>query len=58
MAHPGVHVLVPKGHYFVLGDNSMHSFDSRFEVFGFVKHESVNGRYLLRIWPPWRWGVP
>jgi len=56
--YPGERLIVPKGHYFVLGDNSQYSFDSRFEVFGFVKHEDVNGRYLLRIWPPSRFGVP
>lgn len=56
--YPGERLLVPQGHYFVLGDNSMYSFDSRFEMFGFVKHEDVIGRYWLRIWPPWRLGVP
>jgi len=65
---PGVEVTVPKGHYFVLGDNSglwtdpvkgeVTSMDSRFEQVGFVKQENVYGRIVLRIWPPWRFGVP
>jgi signal peptidase I len=55
---PGVEVIVPQGHYFVLGDNSMSSFDSRFEQVGFVKQENVYGRIILRIWPPSRFGVP
>jgi signal peptidase I len=65
---PNVEVLVPLGHYFVLGDNSggwidpvkgeVTSMDSRFEQVGFIKHENVYGRIFLRIWPPARWGVP
>lgn len=35
-------VLVPPGHYFVLGDNRDNSFDSRW--FGFVPRDSIVGR--------------
>lgn len=35
-------VLVPKGHYLVLGDNRRHSADSR--VYGFVPHHELKGK--------------
>ena len=40
--------------YFVLGDNSIQSTDSR--VFGPVTEERIIGRVCLRIWPPAAWG--
>ncbi len=55
---PDVEVLVPEGQYFVLGDYSEFSFDSRFEEIGFIEHDDVIGRVYLRIWPPERFGVP
>jgi signal peptidase I len=43
-------VTVPPGSYFVLGDNSSHSADSR--IWGFVPAESVLGRVVWCYWPP------
>ena len=40
--------------YFVLGDNSIQSTDSR--VFGPVHGERIVGRVWVRIWPPASWG--
>lgn len=55
---PDVEVLVPEGYYFVLGDNSKYSMDSRYEEIGIIKQENVYGRIFLRIWPVLRFGVP
>jgi signal peptidase I len=42
-------VVVPNGKYFVLGDNSADSYDSRF--WGFVPQKSVCGRPLVIFYP-------
>jgi len=41
-------LIVPTGHYFVLGDNRDESLDSRY--WGFVPRENVIGRPLLIYW--------
>jgi len=41
-------VVLPKDHYFVLGDNRDHSLDSKF--FGFVPFSDLKGRALYIYW--------
>ena len=48
-------IFVPKGHFYVLGDNSPSSSDSRF--WGFVPKKNVLGKAIFRWWPPKRIGL-
>ncbi|MFT7676467.1 MAG: signal peptidase I [Planctomycetota bacterium] len=48
-------ITVRPGHYFVLGDNRLHSSDSR--EFGQVPFELIRGKVRARVWPPARLGT-
>jgi signal peptidase I len=49
-----LHLEVSPEHFFVLGDNRLHSSDSR--EFGQVHEDLVRGKVDIRLWPPGRIG--
>jgi len=49
---PDYKITVPKDSFFVLGDNSRSSKDSRY--WGFVPHKNILGEAILIYWPPQR----
>ncbi|MFA5092966.1 MAG: signal peptidase I [Candidatus Omnitrophota bacterium] len=51
-AAEGQKIIVPKDCYFVLGDNSVSSKDSRY--WGFVSKDDLLGKALVVYWPPQR----
>lgn len=51
----GQKINIPLDHYFVLGDNSYNSRDSRY--WGFVPKKNVKGQAMFIWWPPKRWRI-
>jgi signal peptidase I len=47
-------VVVPKNHYFMMGDNESDSCDSRF--WGTIPRSSIIGKAFIRVWPLSRLG--
>ena len=52
LAQEGSRITVPAGDYFVLGDNSASSKDSRY--WGFVPGRNILGKAMIIYWPPQR----
>ncbi len=55
MAYGITPTTVPEGHWFVLGDNTGNSWDSRY--WGFVDERDFIGEPFLRVWPLYRFGL-
>jgi signal peptidase I len=55
LTNPQETLVVPEGKYFVLGDNSPNSSDSRY--WGFVPMANLKGRLMLRYWPLGKFGA-
>ncbi len=49
LAGEGKKIIIPKDNYFVLGDNSASSKDSRY--WGFVPRKNIIGKAMLIYWP-------
>src|SRR6266851_5189922 len=45
-------LTVPQDSFFVVGDNLNQSLDSRYEGYGFVRRDQVQGKALLIYWSP------
>jgi signal peptidase I len=54
LSGPGTQVQIPSESYFVVGDNSANSYDSRY--WGFLPARNIKGRAICRYWPASRIG--
>lgn len=43
--------ILPKGYYFVMGDNRDESSDSRDPRIGLIKKSDIKGKVKIRLWP-------
>lgn len=43
--------IIPKGYYFVMGDNRDESSDSRNPSIGLIKKSDIKGKVKIRLWP-------
>jgi signal peptidase I len=50
-------VVVPEGNYFCMGDNRLHSTDSRFLEVGFVEKDKIVGKVVFRLYPFSKFGM-
>jgi signal peptidase I len=50
-------IKVPKDEYFCMGDNRLHSTDSRFSEVGLVKFDKIKGKVIFRIYPFNKMGI-
>ncbi|HCA40121.1 MAG TPA: signal peptidase I [Aminobacterium sp.] len=51
-------LVVPEGHYFMMGDNRPHSWDGRYWDHHFVPKKAMRGPAFFRFWPLSRIGIP
>jgi signal peptidase I len=48
---------IPEDKYFVMGDNRLHSRDSRSDTVGYVNRSNIVGKAVFRIWPISKIGI-
>ena len=51
------YAMIPKGYYFVMGDNRNESSDSRDYKIGLIKDEQIQGKAIFRLIPFSRFGT-